>query len=154
MSQARATALGQRIDGVSTTRACNWNRPPIDRMSNLNVEAGDTPMADMIASIEHGILMRTNSSWSIDDSRNKFQFGCEYGQMIRRGQLAEVVKRPNYRGISSSFWRSLAMVGDPSTFEVMGTPYCGKGEPNQVIRVGHAAPACKFSRVAVFGGGV
>jgi predicted Zn-dependent protease len=43
-------------------------------------------------------------------------------------------------------------VGDASTFEVMGTPYCGKGEPNQVIRVGHASPACKFSGVSVFGG--
>jgi len=35
---------------------------------------------------------------------------------------------------------------------VMGTPYCGKGEPSQIIRVGHAAPVCKFADVAVFGG--
>ena len=152
VSQARARAIARDIGGVSTTRACSWNRPPIDRMSNLNVEAGNSSLDEMISSIDNGVLMRTNSSWSIDDSRNKFQFGCEYGQMIRNGKLAEVVKRPNYRGISSSFWRSLAMVGDPSTFQVMGTPYCGKGEPNQVVRVGHAAPACKFTNVSVFGG--
>jgi predicted Zn-dependent protease len=152
LSQARARKLRADIAGVATARACSWNRPPIDRMSNLNVEAGSSTLDAMIGSIEHGILMRTNSSWSIDDSRNKFQFGCEHGQMIRGGRLAEVVKRPNYRGISASFWRSLAMVGDASTFQVMGTPYCGKGEPNQVIRVGHAAPACKFSQVEVFGG--
>ena len=72
--------------------------------------------------------------------------------MIRDGRLAEVVRNPNYRGISATFWRSLSMVGDASTFEVMGTPFCGKGEPSQVIRCGHAAPACKFSNVAVFGG--
>ena len=152
MSQARARHLRPGLEGVANARASNWNRPPIDRMGNLNIEPGDASLEDMIASIEHGVLMRTNSSWSIDDSRNKFQFGCEWGRMIRNGQLAEVVKRPNYRGISSSFWRSLAMVGGPSTFEVMGTPFCGKGEPNQVIRVGHAAPACKFSKVSVFGG--
>jgi predicted Zn-dependent protease len=148
VSQARAGAF----PGVATARACSWNRPPIDRMSNLNIEAGDATLDSMIGSIESGILMKTNSSWSIDDSRNKFQFGCEYGQLIRQGKLAGVVKRPNYRGISASFWRSLAMVGDASTFQVMGTPYCGKGEPNQVIRVGHASPACKFSGVSVFGG--
>ncbi|MES1265511.1 MAG: TldD/PmbA family protein, partial [Variovorax sp.] len=152
VSQARARALRADIAGVSTTRACSWNRPPIDRMSNLNVEPGASTLDDMIGSIDNGVLLRTNSSWSIDDSRNKFQFGCEYGQMIRNGRLAEVVKRPNYRGISASFWRSLSMVGDVGTFEIMGTPYCGKGEPNQVIRVGHAAPACKFDNVAVFGG--
>ena len=47
---------------------------------------------------------------------------------------------------------SLKAVGDASTFEVLGTPYCGKGEPNQVIRVGHATPACVFADVDVFGG--
>ncbi len=152
VSQARARELGSNVAGVSTSRACSWNRAPIDRMSNLNVEAGNSTLDDMIASIDHGVMVRTNASWSIDDSRNKFQFGCEYGQMIRGGKLAEVVKRPGYRGISAGFWRSLAMVGDASTFKVMGTPYCGKGEPNQVVRVGHAAPACKFTQVAVFGG--
>ena len=151
-SLARARVLHPELSGVATTRACSWNRAPIDRMSNLNVEAGASTLQEMIASIEHGVLMRTNLSWSIDDSRNKFQFGCEYGQVIRHGQLAEVVRNPNYRGVSATFWRSLAMVGDNSSFEVMGTPFCGKGEPSQVIRVGHAAPACKFSGVSVFGG--
>jgi predicted Zn-dependent protease len=106
----------------------------------------------MVAGIEHGVLMATNSSWSIDDSRNKFQFGCEWGQLIERGKLTTVVKNPNYRGISANFWRSLARVGDAATVEVLGTPYCGKGEPSQLIRVGHASPACVFTGVDVFGG--
>jgi len=147
VSQARAG-----MSGVSTSRACSWNRPPIDRMSNLNLEAGASTLDDLIASVDDGVLLRTNVSWSIDDSRNKFQFGCEWGRRIRGGRLAEVVRNPNYRGISATFWRSLAMVGDRSTFEVMGTPFCGKGEPNQVVRVGHASPACKFTGVDVFGG--
>ncbi|MFZ6875183.1 TldD/PmbA family protein [Undibacterium sp. Di27W] len=147
LSQARAG-----MAGVANSRACDWNRPPIDRMANLNIEAGDSSLAEMIASVEHGVLMDTNVSWSIDDSRNKFQFGCEYGRMIRDGQLQELVKNANYRGISESFWRSLKMVGDASTMAVMGTPFCGKGEPSQVIRVGHASPACLFEQVEVFGG--
>jgi predicted Zn-dependent protease len=136
---------------VATTRACSWNRPPIDRMSNLNLEAGTSSFERMVSSIDDGILMQTNASWSIDDSRNKFQFGCEWGQRIRSGRLAEVVRNPNYRGISATFWRSLAMVGDAASVEVLGTPFCGKGEPNQVIRVGHASPACKFAGATVFG---
>ena len=31
--------------------------------------------------------METNCSWSIDDSRNKFQFGCERGRLIENGKL-------------------------------------------------------------------
>lgn len=146
ISQARAG-----MAGTASARACNWNRPPVDRMSNLNVEPGQSSLEDMIASVEHGVLMDTNTSWSIDDSRNKFQFGCEYGRLIEHGKLGPVVRNPNYRGVSATFWRSLRAVGDPSTFAVLGTPFCGKAEPAQVIHVGHAAPACLFSDVEVFG---
>jgi predicted Zn-dependent protease len=147
ISQARAG-----IGGVANSRADNWNRPPIDRMANINLEPGDATLEDMIGGVERGVLMSTNSSWSIDDSRNKFQFGCEWGQLIENGRLTTVVKNPNYRGISANFWRSLARVGDASTVQVLGTPYCGKGEPSQVIRVGHASPACVVTGVDVFGG--
>jgi predicted Zn-dependent protease len=147
LSQQRA-----QLPGVANSRASNWNRPPIDRMANLNIEPGAHSLDEMIANIEHGILMRTNTSWSIDDHRNKFQFGCEFGQLIENGKLAQVVRQPNYRGISANFWRSLAAVGDESTRQVFGTPMCGKGEPAQIIRVGHASPACVFSNIDVFGG--
>jgi predicted Zn-dependent protease len=152
LSVARAQAHGVMLEGVSNARAIGWHRPTIDRMANLNVEPGDSTLEEMIADVEFGVMMRTNVSWSIDDSRNKFQFGCEWGQVIRQGQLAEVVKNPGYRGISAEFWRSLRAVGNESTHEVMGTPFCGKGEPGQVIRVGHASPACLFSGIEVFGG--
>ena len=72
--------------------------------------------------------------------------------MIRDGTLRHVVKNPNYRGISAEFWRSLVRVGNADTVKVLGTPTCGKGEPSQTIRVGHAAPACVFANVDVFGG--
>jgi predicted Zn-dependent protease len=147
LSQARAG-----LAGTASARASGWNRPPIDRMSNLNVEPGTSTLAEMISSVRRGVLMRTNVSWSIDDSRNKFQFGCERGELIEDGAVKGVVKNPNYRGRSSTFWRSLRMVGDRNTFEVHGTRYCGKGEPNQAIPCGHAAPACLFADVDVFGG--
>jgi len=147
LSQARAS-----MKGVANSRASSWNRPPIDRMANLNIEPGSQSLEELIASVERGVLMRTNTSWSIDDSRNKFQFGCEFGELIENGKIVGVVKNPNYRGISETFWRALKGVGDRSTFEVLGTPYCGKGEPNQIIRVGHASPACLFGDVDVFGG--
>ena len=30
------------MPGVANARACDWNRPAIDRMANLNLEAGDS----------------------------------------------------------------------------------------------------------------
>ena len=145
-SQSRAG-----IAGVANSRACSWNRPPIDRMANLNVEPGTSTVDELIAGVEYGVFMHTNNSWSIDDSRNKFQFGCELAQVIRDGELAEIVSNPGYRGISQNFWRNLTGVADQSSFTVMGTPNCGKGELNQVIGTGHASPTCRFNAVEVFG---
>lgn len=149
---ATVSAHRSALPGLANARAERWNRPAIDRMANLNVEPGNASLQDMIAATERGVYMQTNCSWSIDDSRNKFQFGCEWGRLIEDGKLTKLVKNPNYRGISATFWRNLKMVGDSSTHQVMGTPFCGKGEPNQVITVGHASPACLFANVEVFGG--
>jgi len=107
---------------------------------------------EIIGSIDRGVYMETNRSWSIDDYRNKFQFGCEYGKLIENGKLTKTVKNPNYRAISTPFRNSLKMVGNKDTFKMYGTPYCGKGEPNQTIRVGHASPVAFFENVEVFGG--
>ena len=147
LSQSRS-----RLPGTANARACDWNRPPIDRMANLNIEPGSHKLDDLIAQMEHGVIMETNRSWSIDDARNKFQFGCEIGWRVRDGRRVHPVRNPNYRGISANFWRNLAAVGDRTTWQVSGVPNCGKGEPNQAIYVGHASPACLFRDVEVFGG--
>lgn len=140
------------VPGVACARATNWDRPPIDRMANINVEPGDRTFGQIIGSLEDGIYMEANRSWSIDDQRFKFQFGCEYAKRIRQGELAETVRNPNYRATTPQFWGSLSQVGDRSTWQMFGTPFCGKGEPNQIIRVGHGAPVCAFDQIEVFGG--
>jgi predicted Zn-dependent protease len=121
-------------------------------MANLNLEPGEQSFDAMVSNIEHGVYMESNRSWSIDDYRNKFQFGCEYARLIENGQFTKTLRNPNYRGITNQFWRNLVQVGDRSTFDVYGTPFCGKGEPNQTIRVGHASPVCVFKAIEVFGG--
>lgn len=143
-SQARLN-----LPGVANFRSSSWNRAPIDRMANINLEAGTSKLEEMISSVERGVFMMANKSWSIDDYRNKFQFGCEYAKLIENGKLTKTVKNPNYRGTTVKFWNSLKAVS--ANRETFGSPYCGKGEPNQVIRVGHTTPYCLFGNVEVFG---
>jgi predicted Zn-dependent protease len=141
------------VPGVACARASSWNRPPIDRMANLNLEPGTDSFDDLISQIEHGVYMESNRSWSIDDQRYKFQFGCEYAKLIEQGRLTKTLRNPNYRSTTPEFWHRLVRVGNDSTWQIYGTPYCGKGEPNQAIRVGHGSPVCVFTDVEVFGGG-
>jgi predicted Zn-dependent protease len=148
-SQARAG-----VPGVACARASSWNRAPIDRMGNLNLEPGNASFDEIIGNLEHGVYMESNRSWSIDDRRYKFQFGCEYAKLIANGKLTTTLRNPNYRATTPEFWHSLIKVGDAATWQMYGTPYCGKGEPNQAIWVGHGSPICVFANVEVFGAGV
>lgn len=146
-SQARS-----QISGVANARASSWNRAPIDRMANINLTGGDLSLNQMISQVERGVLMYANRSWSIDDYRRKFQFGCEYAKLIENGKVTKTLKNPNYRGVTVPFWNSLKALTDNSTVEAYGSPYCGKGEPSQIIRVGHSSPYALFKNIEVFGG--
>ncbi len=141
------------LSGVANARSSSWNRAPIDRMANINLEGGDLTLDEMISKVKNGVIMFANKSWSIDDYRRKFQFGCEYAKKIENGKITKTLKNPNYRGVTVPFWNSLAGLTKPNTVETYGSPYCGKGEPSQIIRVGHSSPYALFNNIEVFGGG-
>lgn len=147
-----ARQFAKPIHGVANSRASSWNRAPIDRMANINLEGGSHTLNQMISSVEKGAIMYANRSWSIDDYRRKFQFGCEIAHQIQDGKIAGIVKNPNYRGITVPFWNKLVALTGNTTVETYGSPYCGKGEPSQVIRVGHSSPYALFKNIEIFGG--
>ncbi|MBU2754084.1 TldD/PmbA family protein [Acidithiobacillus sp. CV18-2] len=146
------SAARSNFSALACSRICDPLRPPIDRMANVNMEPGEESLEAMIASVEHGVWMDENRSWSIDQRRDKFQFGCEWGRLIVNGTLGGWVKNPNYRGRTLPFWNSLSAVGNRETYRIGGAANCGKGEPNQAITVGHASPACLFRNIEIFGG--
>jgi TldD protein len=140
-----APLIGRCSNG--TVRAESAARIPIIRMTNINLEAGSTPLADVIAGTKHGIFVDTNKSWSIDDLRLNFQFGCEIAYEIENGRLGRLLRNPLYTGITPEFWRSCDAVADRASWQVWGLPNCGKGDPMQTMRVAHGAPAARFRNV-------
>ena len=146
-SRETAPVIGGRSTGAM--RADGWQNLPLIRMTNINLEPGEGTLAEIIGDTRDGIFMSTNQSWSIDDKRVNFQFGCEVAWRIRAGRLTEMYKNPNYAGITTEFWGSCDSVGGPEDWSVWGTPNCGKGQPAQVAKVGHAAPPARFKDVVV-----
>ncbi len=140
-----APAIGRSSNG--TVRAETAARIPIIRMTNINLEPGTTPLDDIIANTKRGIFVETNKSWSIDDLRLNFQFGCEVAWEIENGRLGRLLKNPLYTGSTPEFWRSCDAVGDAASWQIWGLPNCGKGDPMQTMRVAHGAPAARFRGV-------
>lgn len=146
-SRETAPVLGQRSNG--TARAMAWNRIPLIRMTNIGLLPGHGRLEDIIADTREGIYMSTNKSWSIDDKRLNFQFGCEIAWEVKNGKLRRMLKHPTYAGMTPEFWSSLDWVGGPAEWAIRGTPNCGKGQPSQIGHTGHPAAPCRFRQVRV-----
>ncbi len=146
---SRETAPRIRKSSSGAMRADGWNRIPLIRMTNINIEPGDSTLEGMIAGTKDGIYMTTNKSWSIDDKRLNFQFGCEYARLIKNGKLGAIVKNPTYADITPRFWNSCDAVGNKSEWRLYGVPNCGKGEPGQSAYVGHGTAPARFRDVPV-----
>ena len=149
-SRETAHTIGASRSG-GTLRAEGWNRLPMIRMTNISLLPGGKPLSleQLIASTDHAILMQTNRSWSIDDKRYNFQFGCEVGWEIKKGKCARMVKNPSYSGITTEFWNSLDALCSREEWVLWGTPNCGKGQPQQVMGTGHGAAPSRFRSVKV-----
>jgi TldD protein len=149
-SRETAHTIGENRSG-GTLRAEGWNRLPMIRMTNISLLPGESPLSleQLIAGTDHGILMETNRSWSIDDKRYNFQFGCEIGWEIKGGKRVRMVKNPSYSGITTEFWNSLDAICSRDEWTLWGTPNCGKGQPQQVIGTGHGAAPSRFRGIKV-----
>lgn len=146
-SRETASVLGERSNGCM--RADGWNRIPLIRMINVNLEPREGTLEQLIADTDDGLFISTNKSWSIDQMRLNFQFGCELAREIKHGKLGRICKNPIYTGITPRFWGSLDAICGTSEWHIWGVPNCGKGEPPQTARVGHGTAPARFRGVQV-----
>jgi TldD protein len=149
-SRETAHTIGAVRSG-GTLRAECWNRLPMIRMTNVSILPGEEPLSleQLIAATDDGIYMETNKSWSIDDKRYNFQFGCEIAWEIKHGKRVRMLKNPSYSGITTEFWNSMDAICSRDEWALWGTPNCGKGQPQQVVGTGHGASPARFRNIRV-----
>jgi TldD protein len=147
MSRETAPRIGLQSNGAM--RADGWNRIPLVRMTNINLLPGEGTLEEIIADTDDGIFVDSNKSWSIDQQRLNFQFGCEIGWEIKKGKIVRMLKNPVYTGMTPRFWGACDAIAGPSEWHIWGIPSCGKGEPGQTAHVGHGTSPARFRNVEV-----
>lgn len=147
MSNDTARQIGRESNAC--VRAQGWEYVPMIRMCNVNLMPGKVPFEHLFDDVADGIYMESNRSWSIDDRRLNFQFGCEIGWEIKNGKRGRMVKNPTYAGMTPRFWNSCDAIGDKNSWFAWGTPNCGKGEPMQTGRTTQGASPARFRNVSV-----
>jgi len=145
----RDTASVANVPVGGCVRSEYWGRLPMIRIGNVNLLPGTTPESELFDGIKNGLYMESNRSWSIDDKRLNFQFGCQIGYEIKDGKKGRLVKNPTYAGMTPKFWNSCDAIGDDRSWVAWGTPNCGKGEPLQTARSCQGASPARFRGVEV-----
>jgi TldD protein len=151
VEEANARA-GRSVFSTSSgaNRATSFYRVPIERMTNINIDPGsDGSLAEIVKNTEKGIILDGDKSWSIGSNREQFHFATDIGWLVEDGKVTRVVKNSTYQGETVKFYNSLSAVGDQSTWEVRSVNNCGKGQPNQIMQLGHGIPVCRFDNVKI-----
>ncbi len=147
-SRETASRLGLASGGAM--RADGWNRIPLIRMTNINLEPGSWDYDALLADTDDGVLFDTTKTWSIDDKRLNFQFTTEIAWQIKGGRLTGLIyKNPTYTGMTPEFWNSCDAVCNRSSWHLWGIPNCGKGQPGQTAHVGHGVSPARFRNVRI-----
>ena len=148
---SRETAAEMGWTSGGAMRADSWNRIPLIRMTNINLLPGDWSFDEMIADTPDGIYAAAPTCWSIDDKRLNFQFGTEIAWEIKDGSLGRMFKNPIYFGMTPEFWGGCDAICGKDDWRLWGIPSCGKGEPMQMMHVGHGVAPARFSKVRMEG---
>lgn len=124
---------------------------PIQRMPNVSLQPNPhgPDLNGLIESVEDGIMIKGDKSWSIDMQRYNFQFTGQQFHRIKNGKIVGQLKDVAYQSMTTDFWGSMKNVGNASTWVLGGAFNCGKAQPGQVAAVSHGCPAAVFNKVNV-----
>jgi TldD protein len=140
-SRETAAALGLARSGGSA-RAEGWQHFPIVRMVNVSLEPGTRPYADLLREVDEGLLLESPASYSLDEKRENFHFSAQVARVIERGEVKGYVRGVAFQSLTPAFWGRCDAVADD--WELHGFLSCAKGEPLQLMRVGHGAAHARF----------
>jgi TldD protein len=120
-------------------------------MPNVSLSASpkDVSLADLLGSLDEGLYIVGDKSWSIDMQRYNFQFTGQKFFHVRGGKIVGQFKDVAYQSRTTDFWNALEAVGGPATYVLGGAFNCGKGQPGQIAPVSHGCPAALFRRINI-----
>jgi len=139
-------AVGNGLAGHARAMA---GEPPLVRMSNTFIEAGDATEAEIFAECKNGIFLIGSRGGQVDPGRGVFQFNAEYGYLVENGECTRMVRDVSLSGDILTTLHGIRLCGNERK---MSPGYCGKG--GQSVPVSDGAPHILLCDAVVGGNGV
>jgi TldD protein len=143
--------LNARLTGQEPTgngRRESYAHPPLPRMTNTFMLAGDDDPADIIRSVDHGLYAVNFGGGQVDITSGKFVFSASEAYLIEGGRVTAPVKGATLIGNGPDALTRVSRVGaDLALDEGVGT--CGKD--GQSVPVGVGLPTIRIDGITVGG---
>jgi TldD protein len=136
-------------NGVAGHARAMPGEPPLVRMSNTFIEAGDATEHEIFEECRNGIFLKGSRGGQVDPGRGIFQFNAEYGYLIENGECTTMVRDVSLSGEILITLHGITLCGNNRT---MSPGYCGKG--GQSVPVSDGAPHILLCDAVVGGSGV
>ena len=138
--QDRLNARLTRQEPTGNGRRESYAHPPLPRMTNTFMLAGEDDPADIIRSVDHGLYAVNFGGGQVDITSGKFVFSASEAYLIEGGRVTAPVKGATLIGNGPDALTRVSRVGsDLALDEGVGT--CGKDGPVGAGRRGAARPS-------------
>jgi TldD protein len=137
-----AQALGAARTG--SARRESYRRPPLPRMRNTFLLAGEDNPGEILSSTEFGLLAVRLGAGKVNQATGEFSFTVPEGYMIRDGKVAEPVRDAVLVGSGPEVLSTVDRVGSDIGYS---SGSCGKED--QAVPVGDGMPTIRIPRLEV-----
>jgi TldD protein len=143
--------ISARYFGTSPTgngRRESFRQPPLPRMTNTLLLAGNDDPEDIIRSVARGVYAKRFAGGQVNISNGDFVFALTESYLIEDGKLTAPLRGVNLIGNGPEVLRNVTMVGHDFLLSD-GTWTCGKD--GQSVPVGIGTPTVKVLQITVGG---
>jgi TldD protein len=145
---SRETAGKMGEEPTGNARAVQFQHPPIVRMTNTYIDAGEANFEEMIRDIDLGVY--AINSIGGETAMEMFTFSAAHGYMIRDGEVAELVRDVVLTGNVFETLQNIDKIGDRVEWEPNGPGGCGKGG-QAPLKTGVGGPHIRIQNCVVGG---
>ncbi len=124
----------------------NYRYAPTSRMRNTFIEAGDSNLDEMIASIDKGIFASHMGGGSVQPGTGEFNFAVNEGYYVENGKILYPIKSATLISTGPAVLKEISMVGQDFA---LACGMCGSSSGSVPTTVGQ--PAIKVDDILVGG---
>lgn len=151
MHDSMSARLMNHSTPTGNGRRESFATPPMPRMTNTYMLAGEYTPKEIISSVKKGLYAVNFSGGQVDITNGKFVFSASEAYLIENGQLSHPVKGASLVGSGPESLKYISMIGNNlSLDEGVGT--CGKDGQSIPVSVGQ--PTLRIDNMTVGGTGL